>query len=242
MTTTTAATSIAQVLNQNASTTSSSSTASGSGSSSGTAPSAQVGLGSDFHTFLTLLTTQLKNQDPLSPLDTNQFTQQLVSFSQVEQAINTNTTLSNLLSLQLADQSIAALPLVGHTVEYTDNQGALVGGKAEFAYNLPAQAKSATITITDASGRIVLQQPADTAAGPHTFNWNGKASDGTQVPDGTYTFNVSATAADQSAINAAISAFGKVGGVQVNNGTPMLDIGGISEALGKVVAIDNGGS
>src|SRR5499427_6657524 len=167
------------------------STASGSSPNNSTGIDANT-IAGNFHTFLTLLTTQLQNQDPLSPLDTNQFTQQLVSFSQVEQAINTNTTLSNLLSLQQADQSIAALPLVGHTVEYTDNHGALVDGKAEFAYNLPSQAKSATITITDASGRIVLQQPADTAAGPHTFNWNGKASDGTQVPDGTYTFNVSA--------------------------------------------------
>jgi flagellar basal-body rod modification protein FlgD len=242
MTTTTAATSIAQVLNQNASTTGSSSTASGSGSPSSTTSPDQVGLGSDFHTFLTLLTTQLQNQDPLSPLDTNQFTQQLVSFSQVEQAINTNTTLSNLLSLQQADQSIAALPLVGHTVEYTDNQGALVGGKAEFAYNLPSQASSATITITDASGNIVLQQPADTAAGLHTFNWNGKSSDGTQAPDGTYTFNISATAPDKSAITAAIAAFGKVEGVQIVNNTPVLNIDGISEGLDKVVSIDNGGS
>jgi flagellar basal-body rod modification protein FlgD len=243
MTTTAAApTSIAQVLNQNASSASGSSTASGAGSSSGTTPSAQVGLGNDFHTFLTLLTTQLRNQDPLSPLDTNQFTQQLVSFSQVEQAINTNTTLSSLLSLQQADQSVAALPLIGHTVEYTDNQGALVGGQAEFAYNLPSQATSATITITDASGNIVLQQPANTGAGPHTFTWNGKASDGTQAPDGTYTLNVSATAPDQSAIKAAISAFGKVEGVDIVNNTPTLNIGGISEGLSKVVAIDNGGS
>src|SRR5882762_11364297 len=88
--------------------------------STSTSTSPVTGLGTDFTTFLSLLTTQLKNQDPLSPLDTNQFTQQLVSFSQVEQAINTNTKLSSLLSLQQADQSVTALPLVGHTVQYSD--------------------------------------------------------------------------------------------------------------------------
>src|SRR5258707_15764903 len=84
----------------------------------------------NFKTFLPLLTTQLKNQDPLSPLDTNQFTSQLVSFSQVEQAINANSKLANLVSLQSTNQTISALPLVGHTIQYADNQGALVNGQA----------------------------------------------------------------------------------------------------------------
>src|SRR5882724_10778257 len=92
------------------------------------APTSTTGLGTDFKTFLTLLTTQLKNQNPLSPLDTNQFTQQLVSFSQVEQAINTNDKLTNLLALQSADQLVTALPLVGHTVQFADNQTALANG------------------------------------------------------------------------------------------------------------------
>jgi len=106
-----------------------------------------TGLGTDFKTFLTLLTTQLKNQDPLSPLDTNQFTSQLVSFSQVEQAINANSKLANLVSLQSTNQTISALPLVGHTIQYSDNQEALVNGKATFGYNLPATAATANIVI-----------------------------------------------------------------------------------------------
>ena len=197
-----------------------------------------AGLSSNFNTFLSLLTTQLKNQDPLSPLDTNQFTQQLVSFSQVEQAINTNTKLSSMLSLQQQDQSIAALPLVGHTVQYSDNQAAFTSGQTTtFEYDLPSQAASATITVTDPSGNIVLQTPADTAAGNHSFAWDGTGSDGNKVPDGTYTFNVSATATDRSAITAAISAFGKVDGVSSANGSATVDIGGVSEGLGNIVAI-----
>src|SRR6185437_4359943 len=149
------------------------------------APSTSVtGLGSDFKTFLTLLTTQLQNHDPLSPLDTNQFTQQLVSFSQVEQAINANDKLANLVSLQSTDQSISALPLVGHTIEYADNQGALVNGEATFGYNLPSNAAAANIVITDANGQTVFQTPAETDSGFHSFTWDGTTLDGSKAPDG----------------------------------------------------------
>ncbi len=198
-----------------------------------------TGLGSDFKTFLTLLTTQLKNQDPLSPLDTNQFTQQLVSFSQVEQAINENDKLANLVSLQTTNQSISALPLVGHKIQYADNQGALVKGQAEFGYTLPSAAASANIVISDANGRVVYQTPAQTTAGAHTFTWDGTGIDGTTQPDGTYTFNVAATAIDKSKLQATLSAYGTVSSVNVNNGTASLNIGGVSEALSKILGITN---
>src|ERR1700736_1425513 len=167
-----------------------------------TSSASKVSLGTDINTFLKLLTTQLKNQDPTSPLDTNQFTQQLVSFSQVEQAINTNDKLTNLLALQSANQLVTALPLVGHNVQFADNQTALANGTAVYTYNLPTQAASATISINDASGPPVLQIPAETGAGDHTFHWDGKGSDGSQLADGAYTFNVSATGADKAAIKA----------------------------------------
>ncbi|HZS81977.1 MAG TPA: flagellar hook assembly protein FlgD [Stellaceae bacterium] len=202
-----------------------------------TTSAAQATLGSDLNTFLKLLTTQLQNQDPESPLDTNQFTQQLVSFSQVEQAINTNTKLDNLIALQSADQSVAALPLVGHTVQFSDNKLPLVDGSAQFAYTLPSQASQAVITVSDASGKIVFQGQGDTAAGAHTFSWDGHGSDGGQLPDGTYTFNVSATASDGSAITATDTSFGKVDSVQFSNGTTSVRINGVSEPLGKIVAI-----
>jgi flagellar basal-body rod modification protein FlgD len=204
-----------------------------------TTATAQATLGGDLNTFLKLLTTQLQNQDPTSPLDTNQFTQQLVSFSQVEQAINTNDKLTNLLALQSADQLVTALPLVGHTVQFADNQTTLANSKAEFTYNLPTQAATGTLTITDASGNIVLQAPAATDAGDHTFNWDGKGSDGSQLPDGAYTFNVSATGADKSPITAAITSFGKVDSIQTKNGATMFQVGPINETLDKVVAITN---
>jgi flagellar basal-body rod modification protein FlgD len=199
-------------------------------------------LGSDFNTFLKLLTTQLKNQDPLSPLDTNQFTSQLVQFSQVEQAINQNDKLSSLIALQSGQELISALPLVGHTVQFADSQTALVNGRASFAYNLPAQATNATLTISDSSGRIVFQTPAETTAGDHSFAWNGRGNDASQLPDGTYSFAVSATASDQSAIKAALSAFGKVDKVTSSNGAVSVDLNGVSEPLSKILAVTDAGA
>jgi flagellar basal-body rod modification protein FlgD len=201
--------------------------------------SSTTGLGSDFQTFLKLLTTQLKNQNPLSPLDTNQFTQQLVSFSQVEQAINANDKLANLVSLQSTNQTISALPLVGHTIQYADNQGALVNGQATFGYTLPSNAASANIVISDASGKVLYQTPAQPTSGFHSFTWDGTTIDGSKAASGTYTFNVAATAADKSTIKATLSAYGSVSSVDIKNGTASLNIGGVEEALSKIMAITN---
>jgi flagellar basal-body rod modification protein FlgD len=194
-------------------------------------------IGSDYNTFLKLLTTQLQNQDPESPLDTNQMTQQLVSFSQVEQAVNTNTKLDQLVALQSTNQTVASLPLVGHTVEIADSKGALVNGQLTYGYNLPSTATSTTLTVTDADGNTVYQGQGETTAGFNAFAWNGKASDGSTVPDGIYTLNVAATAADGSAITAAISSYGKIDSIEINNGAASLRMGTLSEPLSKITAI-----
>src|SRR6266699_6639243 len=97
-----------------------------------TATKAKTTLGSNLDTFLTLLTTQLKNQDPTSPMDTNQFTQQLVEFSGVEQQINTNENLQALITLQTSSEAIAALPMVGKTIQYNESTAPLSNGQASF--------------------------------------------------------------------------------------------------------------
>src|ERR1700686_3412628 len=94
----------------------------------------QQGIADNFQQFLQLLTTQLKNQNPLDPLDTNQFTQQLVSFASVEQQINMNTQLSSLISLQQTAQSTSALGFVGQTVTVTGNTATLANGQATWSY------------------------------------------------------------------------------------------------------------
>ena len=154
------------------------STASASNSSSTSNALNNTEIASNFTEFLQLLTTQLKNQDPLSPLDTNQFTQQLVSFSQVEQAIDTNKNLQTLIALQNASQTVSALPLVGRTIEYADGTAPLANGQASFSYTLPSNAAAATLAVVDANGKTVFTRTAETAAGRHGFTWDGTTSAG----------------------------------------------------------------
>src|SRR5258706_3924220 len=108
---------------------------------------AQKQLSTNFNTFLTLLTTQLKNQDPLSPMDSNQFTQQLVQFSQVEQQIDSNKNLESLISLTKTQTTTNAVSYLGKTLTITDGTAALQNGAAKWAYSLPSDAASTKLMI-----------------------------------------------------------------------------------------------
>jgi flagellar basal-body rod modification protein FlgD len=184
-------------------------------------------LNTNFNTFLTLLTTQLQNQDPLSPLDTNQFTQQLVSFSEVEQQINTNTNLQSLIAMQNTSQALSALPLVGQTINYSGATAPLANGKASFTYTLPTTAIGATLTVKDSNGATVFSGSAQTAAGTYTFNWDGKTSSGGTAPNGDYTLSVAAVDASGNTITPTITASGKVDGVSVVNNVATFNVGGV---------------
>src|ERR1700722_16689708 len=146
---------------------------------------------SNFNTFLTLLTTQLQNQDPLSPMDTNTFTQQLVSFSGGEQQIDTNNNLQNLIQLQTTNESISALPLVGQQIQYNSATAPLENGQASFSYTLPSTASQSALVVTDASGNVIYNPAGPTAQGTYSFAWNGQNNAGQQMPNGgAYTLQV----------------------------------------------------
>lgn len=207
---------------------------------------------SNFNTFLTLLTTQLQNQDPLSPTDTNQFTQQLVEFSEVEQQIQTNSNLTQLIQLQNANAAIAATPLVGDSIAYNSPTAPLQNGQAEFSYTLPSNAASVDLTVTDASGDVVYSTTGNAAAGTHDFAWNGETSAGVQMPDGgQYTLSVTAVDANNNPIQATVNAFGTVDGVDITpasassssttaptNAQTNLDVSGITVPLSELLAIN----
>lgn len=200
---------------------------------------AKAGFAQNFDTFLTLLTTQLKNQDPMSPLDTNQFTQQLVSFSQVEQQISTNDNLQSLIALQNANQVISALPLVGHAVEYSGNSAPLKDGKATFSYTLPSAASSASLTVKDANGKVVFTGKAETTAGRHDFVWDGKNNNGTTLADGNYTLQIQATGAEKNVITPTITATGTVSGVESDSNVATFDINGLKVPVSNLLTIRN---
>jgi flagellar basal-body rod modification protein FlgD len=192
----------------------------------------------NFDTFLTLLTTQLKNQDPLSPLDTNQFTQQLVAFSQVEQQIKTNSNLSTLIGNASSSEAISAAPMIGRSIEYSGSQAALTSGSAAFSYTLPTNAATASVAIQDASGNTVFAATADPTAGRHNIVWNGQTNDGQQLPDGgLYTIQVTAADANKAAIAATTTASGAVTGVSVNNNVATFNVSGVQVPMNQLLTI-----
>ena len=193
----------------------------GSSSSSSTAG----GIADNFQSFLLLLTTQLQNQNPLDPLDTNQFTQQLVQFAQVEQQLKSNDQLASLVSIEKSAQSTQALVFVGQTVA-VDGSTAHFDGNATWNLNAPTNTSSATITITDKSGQTAYSGTFQIAKGNASFVWDGKGTDGTQWPVGDYKMTV--TAKDSSGKDVAISTEiqGVVDSVDLTASPPLLSIGG----------------
>jgi flagellar basal-body rod modification protein FlgD len=205
---------------------------------SGSTANSAAGLTQNFNTFLTLLTTQLQNQDPLSPLDTNQFTQQLVSFSGVEQQINTNSNLQQLIALQGAGESISALPLVGQNIEYNAPTAPLSNSQANFVYNLPGATASTALTVVNANGNVVYTQPGDTSAGTHIFNWNGKTNAGLQLADGNYTLQIQAVGAGNTQVTPSIASIGAVQAVGVQNGIATFTVNGMAVPMSQLVTVN----
>jgi flagellar basal-body rod modification protein FlgD len=197
-----------------------------------TASTATTGIADNFQTFLTLLTTQLQNQNPLDPLDTNQFTQQLVQFAGVEQQLKSNDQLKSLVDLQKSNQATQALVYVGNTV-------AVDGSTAQFdtsaTWNIQApKDTNATITISNAAGQTAYTGNFTLQDGNASFVWDGKGNDGTSWPAGTY--KLTATGKDTTGKDVAISTEvqGVVDSVDLTASPPLLSIGGQNYTTDKV--------
>ena len=213
--------------------------ASTSAASTSAAADAQKQLSGNFDTFLTLLTTQLKNQDPLSPMDSNQFTQQLVQFSQVEQQINSNKNLESLISLTKSQAATSAVSYLGKTLTISDGTAALQNGSATWTYSLGSDAANTKLVVTDSKGRGVYATTGDTALGPHQFAWDGTDSNGTPVPAGTYKLTVVATGADGGSISNTVTSQGTISEVDLTGSEPALMIGSLAVPLSKATLISD---
>jgi flagellar basal-body rod modification protein FlgD len=183
-------------------------------------------LATNFETFLTLLTTQLKNQDPLSPLDSNQFTEQLTQMTGVEQQLLTNELLQKLVAGQstgVAD----AVSLIGKEVRAVSDEAKLSNGAANWVYKLDGAAANAKLEVLDANGRVVfVGSPSDNAAGEHAFKWDGKGSNGAKQPDGIYTLRVSAVDSGGKAVGSVTFIEGMVTAVEQSNGKTLISVAG----------------
>jgi flagellar basal-body rod modification protein FlgD len=214
-------------------------TPSSSGTVGGAANSnASTQLAGNFDEFLKLLTTQLQHQDPLSPLDPNQFTQELVQFSSVEQQIQTNSSLSTLISLQQNAQVTSALGFLGHTVVISGTTADLVNGKATWNYSINKPA-TATINVSDSTGKAVFSATQGVTSGQQTFTWNGQTSNGNVLSSGTYKISITATDANGQSVAVATQSQGVVSGVDVSQSPPALTVNGQSYPLNQILQIVN---
>jgi flagellar basal-body rod modification protein FlgD len=213
------------------------------GSSTGTAmgSAANTQLAGNFTEFLQLLTTQLQNQDPTSPLDPNQFTSELVQFASVEQQINTNTSLTTLISLQQTQQAASALSFVGSTVAVSGATAQLANGQASWNYSV-TQPATAAISITNSSGQVVYTTTQTVQPGAQTFSWNGLDNQGTAWPSGAYTIAINATGTSNQNVPVTTSVQGTVTGVNVSVTPPTLTIGGQSYPLSQITQVLSSGA
>jgi len=206
---------------------------------SAAASSATSQLSGNFNTFLTLLTTQLQNQDPLSPMDSSQFTQQLVEFSQVEQQINTNDNLKSLISLSQNQSNAFAMNFLGKSVVLSNGEASLTGGAANWTYGLNSASSATQLSVTNSAGKVVYTAPGETASGVHEFVWNGTDSNGNQLPDGAYTLSVSTTNSDGSSVTTSVASKGTVSGIDFSGSVPQLVIGSIEIPVAQATLIAN---
>ncbi len=200
----------------------------------------QANLSSSYSTFLTLLTTQLQNQDPTSPLDTNAFTQQLVSMTGVQQQLLTNELLQQMVTSTSGSVS-SAVNLIGKSVTAATANATLSGGSATWNYNLPTTAAQATATITNSAGTAVWSgSVSNLASGNDSFSWNGKTAGGAQLPDGgTYTLAIAAADSTGASITPTISISGTVNSIQTVSGVTEATVGSTQVPVTSISGVTN---
>ncbi|MFC7453550.1 flagellar hook assembly protein FlgD [Insolitispirillum peregrinum] len=193
-----------------------------------TSSSSSTTLSADFDTFLTLLTTQLENQNPLDPMDSNEFTSQLVQYSQLEQQMATNDTLDSIYSSLNTLSINSALGYVGSEVTVSGETAPLGEGSdgIDWIYDLDSEADSVTLTISDSDGNEVWSGTGDTDEGLNYFTWDGTDSDGNAVDAGVYTLSVTATDSDGESIDTGIAFTSTVSGIDTSDGDMTLELEG----------------
>lgn len=191
--------------------------------------------------FLLLLTTQLKNQDPTEPADTNQVTQQIAALSQVEQQTKTNGYLQELIGLFQQSQANDSLNYIGRRIDAQGDKATLVGDKAYLNYTLPSGVTKADVTVYNEDGRKVFEGIGTTLAGRNTVVWDGKNSfTEDDMADGTYKFEVKAINGknDEVDVNTLIS--GIVKSIDYEDGEQFLSLGGYSVPFSDVLSVYDG--
>jgi len=220
---------------------SSSSAASSSGTSSSAASSignvALQQLAGNFNDFLNLLLTQLQNQDPTSPMDTNSFTTELVQFTGVQQQVATNSSLTSLIALNQQQALLDSAQYVGQSTTVSASAITLQNSIGEISFNGTA-GETVQIAILNAAGAPIKDATVTATQGTNTWTWNGLDDNGNQVPDGAYSIGVVTSSSGGGSTNVPFDVIGTTTGVS-NNGSNgvSLQLGSLSVGLSNVVSI-----
>ena len=208
--------------------------------SSGVNPTSSSGsniLGKD--DFLNLLVTQLRHQDPLSPMESAEFTSQLAQFSSLEQMNNVNTNLELLQLYQASINNSQAVDFIGKTIKAQGNSIGVADGIADqIHFDLAENAIDVIIHIYDSQRNIIKTiQPGGLNAGAQGVEWDVTDNDGNKVPDDTYTFEVIATDTDTNPVSATTLITASVRGVSFKDGTTYLLAGNQEIPIGSVFEV-----
>ena len=213
--------------------------AAGTSSSTAAAPNALTQLSSNFTSFLNLLLTQLKNQDPSTPMDSNAFTSELVQFSSVEQQITTNSSLTSLIQATQGSEVIQATGVVGKSVTVASSQIALQNGTGQLSFTTNT-AEPVDIAITNSAGVKVREISETSTAGSNSFTWDGKDDSGTTLADGSYTVAINGKDAGGTTKAVPFTVTGTATGVTNTNGAVTLQLGALSVDFSKVQSVASG--
>jgi len=196
-------------------------------------------LASNFETFLALLTSQLKNQDPLSPVDSNQFTAQLTQMAGVEQQLLTNELLKSLVSAQGGGGLDTAANYIGRDATAAWSATKFTDGEASWSYEIASNAATVKLEVVDGSGNVVWSGDApNKTTGVHEFSWDGEATTGNDGQEGqVYSLRVVAKDGAGGAIAAQVLTEGRVTGVEMYDGEVFLTVGNSILPLSSVIAL-----
>jgi flagellar basal-body rod modification protein FlgD len=202
-----------------------------------TTKSSSTQLSDNYDTFLQLLTTQLQHQSPLEPLDANKFTDQLVQYSAVEQQIKTNESLEDLKSIIASQNAASLVSYVGAEVTAQGNSAALKDGKAKWMFSTSTQADTMQVDIRNDAGAVVATRTIRPSDKDHTFEWDGKANDGTTLANGTYRVTVTAKDANGANVPVTTKVSGIVSEIDFTTQDPTLLINGMKVPASSILSV-----
>ncbi len=191
--------------------------------------------------FLTMLVAQMKNQDPLNPVENTEFTAQLAQFSSLEQMFNINDNLKNIQMSQSSLNNTQAINIIGKEIKAEGNSiKHTAGGQTNINYKLSSAAKEVKTSIYDSRGDLVrVTSESAKDSGEHTFAWDGKDNLGNIMSDGTYSFMTHAVDVSGTDIEVTPLIRGTVTGVSFDNGNTLISVGGQNVSMNSIIEVNS---